>query len=55
MVQQFEQEKENEVKDELGEKVKMPSVVRGWDSWAGDGVDETKYQQKVKQLQKVKQ
>lgn len=33
----------------------MPSVVRGWDSWAGDGVDETKYQQKVKQLQKVKQ
>lgn len=30
-------------------------MVRGWDSWAGDGVDESKYAEKVKKMEKVKQ
>lgn len=47
VIQQFEKEKEEEVKDDLDKKVAAPVVMRGWDSWAGDSVDETRYKDKV--------
>lgn len=54
VIQQFEQEKENEVKAELGDKVKIDAVKRGWDNWAGDGVNESKYLDKVKKAEEFK-
>lgn len=54
VIQQFEKEKENEVKAELGDKVKIDAVKRGWDNWAGDGVNESKYLDKVKKAEEFK-
>lgn len=37
---EFEQKKEEQVIDELGKKVEAPKVARGWNEWAGEGVQE---------------
>ena len=43
---EFEREKEVEVEQELGNKVKKVDLRQGWGEWAGSGVDMTKYEQR---------
>ena len=43
VLDQFEKEKDNEIENELGSKVQVAEVKRGWNDWAGEGVKEGKY------------
>ena len=43
VIEQFEKEKANDIEGKLGETVKITEVKKGWNSWAGDGVNETKF------------
>ena len=38
VLKQFESEKIAQVEAELGEKIAMPDIKRGWNEWAGQGV-----------------
>lgn len=38
VLKQFESEKVAQVEAELGEKIAMPDIKRGWNEWAGEGV-----------------
>ena len=40
-IEEFEKIKEDQVVNELGKKVEVPKVARGWNEWAGDGVNES--------------
>jgi U3 small nucleolar RNA-associated protein 14 len=42
-VDDFEKEKELQVEKELGGKVIASKVARGWNEWAGDGVNEGRF------------
>jgi U3 small nucleolar RNA-associated protein 14 len=42
-VEEFEKEKDQKIEDELGSKVDAPKVARGWNEWAGDGVNEGRF------------
>lgn len=53
-MKQFEQEKETEVEKELGEKIALPEVKRGWNEWAGAGLTDTRYLDKVAKAEKFK-
>ena len=53
-MEQFEKEKENDIEGQLGEKVKMTEVKKGWNAWAGDGVNETKFNEQVAKANAVK-
>ena len=56
-IEEFEKAKEEQVVGELGKQVEAPKVARGWNEWAGDGVNETGFQkraQRVEELRKKK-
>jgi U3 small nucleolar RNA-associated protein 14 len=38
-MEEFEQEKENEVELQLGNSVAKPDLKQGWGEWAGAGVN----------------
>jgi U3 small nucleolar RNA-associated protein 14 len=46
-IDDFEKEKTEQVEAELGSKVDAPKVARGWNEWAGDGVNEGRFQQRA--------
>ena len=54
VMEQFEQEKHKELENELGTQVNVPEVKRGWNEWAGDGVDNRKHDEKVARAQAIK-
>ena len=54
VMEQFEKEKEAEIEGELGSKIKVTEVKKGWNAWAGEGVNENKYNEKVAQADKFK-
>lgn len=54
VMEQFEHEKHKELENELGAQVKVPEVKRGWNEWAGDGVDNRKHDEKVARAQAIK-
>lgn len=37
-LEQFEKDKEQEIENEVGAKVKVPQAHRGWNEWAGEGI-----------------
>lgn len=55
VIEQFEREKHEEIERELGTKVKMPEVKQGWNEWAGAGVNQNLFKQKVERAERVKQ
>ena len=54
VMDQFEKEKETEVERELGSKVTMPDIKRGWNEWAGSGVVDKGFQTKIARAEKFK-
>lgn len=50
----FEKEKEEEVENEYGKKVPQKTVLQGWGSWAGEGVDNTRHEQRVKRIEEAR-
>lgn len=53
-MEEFEREKEADIEDELGNKVKAPVVQRGWNEWAGDGVQEKSHEKKLARVEEFK-
>ena len=53
-MEEFEREKEADIEDELGNKVKAPVVQRGWNEWAGDGVLEKSHEKKLARVEEFK-
>jgi hypothetical protein len=43
---EFEQEKNAEIENVLGEQVKKPEIRQGWGEWAGQGVDNSRHEQR---------
>lgn len=43
VMEQFEREKAAEVEKELGDNIKMPEVKKGWNEWAGDGINNQRH------------
>jgi len=43
VMDQFEKEKQADIEGELGDKVNVPEVKRGWNEWAGAGVSDNKF------------
>ena len=39
-LEEFEKEKDRQIESDLGTKVQVPVVKRGWNEWAGEGVSE---------------
>jgi len=42
-IDDFEKSKTEQIDAELSSKVEAPKVARGWNEWAGDGVNENKF------------
>lgn len=42
-IEDFEKKKDQQVENELGKQVAAPKVARGWNDWAGDGINESKF------------
>ena len=40
--------------DELGKKVEAPKVARGWNEWAGDGVNEAGFQKRAQRVEELR-
>lgn len=53
-LEEFEREKEQEVEEHLGSKVKQVDVRQGWGEWAGSGVDTTKLEQRRKKAEEIR-
>ena len=53
-MEEFEKEKEAKIEEELGNKVDVPKVARGWNEWAGDGVSEGRFNKRAERAEKVK-
>ena len=54
-LEEFEKEKDEQIEDELGNKVKAPIVQRGWNEWAGDGVSEKGLEKRQARVNDFKQ
>lgn len=44
---EFEKEKDREIEDELGNKVKAPEVKKGWNEWAGAGANDDRLNKRI--------
>ena len=54
VMEQFEAEKDAAVEAELGTKVAVPDVKRGWNEWAGAGANDSRYADRVAKAEKFK-
>jgi len=54
VMEQFEQEKQNEIAKEIGGQVSVPVVKQGWNEWAGSGVNNQRFQEKVARAEDIK-
>ena len=45
-IEEFEKEKEEEVEEIVGSKVAKQTIMQGWGSWAGEGVDNSRHEMK---------
>jgi U3 small nucleolar RNA-associated protein 14 len=50
-IEEFEKEKDEQVENELGKKVEVPKVARGWNEWAGDGVNEGQFKKRADRIE----
>jgi len=53
-LEEFEKEKNEEIEGTLGKSVKMPEIKKGWNEWAGDGVDNSKHELRVTKAEGVR-
>jgi U3 small nucleolar RNA-associated protein 14 len=53
-IEDFEKDKDQQVENELGKKVEASKVARGWNEWAGDGVNEGRFQKRAERAEQVK-
>ena len=53
--EEFEQEKDREVVDQIGKSVQRTTVKQGWGSWAGDGIDNSKQEAQQKKFDNLRQ
>ena len=53
-IEEFEKDKEQEVEGVVGSKVEKKTVLQGWGSWAGDGVDNSHYERKQKKMDEIR-
>ena len=51
----FEQEKDNQVENQIGKSVERKTIKQGWGSWAGDGVDNSRIEANQIRLDSVRQ
>ena len=54
-VEEFEQEKDQEVATQIGKSVQRTTIKQGWGSWAGDGVDNSRQEAQQKRLDSIRQ
>ena len=52
--EEFEQEKDKEVVDQIGKSVQRTTVKQGWGSWAGDGIDNSKQEAQQKKFDNLR-
>lgn len=55
VLKQFEAEKIDKIEAELGEKIALPDIKRGWNEWAGEGVQDNGFQMKIARAEQFKQ
>lgn len=53
-MEDFEREKDEQIEDVLGNKVKVPIVQRGWNEWAGNGVNEKSHENRLAKVNDMK-
>lgn len=51
----FEKEKDEEVTKSLEKKLPAAKIQQGWGSWAGDGIDTQKHEQRQAKLDQLRQ
>jgi len=54
VINQFENEKMREVDEDLGKEVPKQEIKRGWNEWAGSGVNEDKHVKKVERSENIR-
>lgn len=52
---EFEQEKEEEIEENIGGKVAKQVIKQGWGEWAGSGVDQSGYEARRKKADLLRQ
>ena len=40
--EEFEQEKDEQIENQIGKSVQRTTIKQGWGTWAGDGVDSSR-------------
>jgi len=53
-LEEFEREKDEEIEKNLGSKVKKPEIRQGWGEWAGEGVDNSKHEQRKQKAEAMR-
>jgi len=53
-LEEFEREKDEEIEKVLGEHVKKPEIRQGWGEWAGEGVDNSRHEQRKQKAEEVR-
>ena len=53
-MEEFEKEKQGDIEGQIGTKVKKVDIHRGWNEWAGDGVDTSKHEARKKKAEEIR-